>query len=175
MPQPPAQSPANVRNVIQTTNDSGPVRPPNQVTTASAILPVPLAPQLVGVDSAMFNVTFSGTTATATVTFPNLPQRNNTINPLNIVLASGNNLTIQPKDHLMFMAFIQGLTVTPNEIAMVNTTPVAIDVNNLRVMGPFLGSNTFQTFQADVSITTPLGFSGQVSGFVTGLLFLSIG
>jgi len=177
MPIPPAQAPANVRNVLYTTNDTGPTRPPNPVTTASAILPVPLAPQLLGVDAAQFSVTFDGssTVGDTTVTFPALPQRNNTINPLSLVSASGVTLNIQPKDFMLFTALTQDVTVDPAAVVLVSPQPQAIDINNLRVVGPFLGSNTLRTFQAVITVTVPSGFVGTVTGFVVGSLYLSIG
>lgn len=174
MPQPPAQAPANVRDVINFTNDDGVGRPPNPVTTASAILPIPLAPQLLGIDAATFQLT-AANGYSQTITFSALPSRNNTINPLNALQSSGTNVTILAKDQLIFLAFPQGVAVAPADYPLVSVTPLAIDTSNVRVPGPFLGSNTFQTFQAVVSAYVPTGFTGTISGMVAGMLYLSIG
>lgn len=173
----PANAPANVRQVLYTTNDTGPTRPPNTTTTASALLPVPLAPQLLGIDAAQFSITTDGskTVWPTTITFPALPKRNNSINPLNLLQASGNNVTILAKDTLIFTALTQDVTVSPAAVVLVSPQPQAIDTTNLRRVGPFLGSGNFQTFQAVVTITVPSGFVGTVAGFVVGSLYLSIG
>lgn len=157
------RQPASTARTLSYTRDTGPsTQQPQQISTA-AQAPNAGAPfAALALDCVAFSVEAGGTT---TVTFPNLPVRNTAANPLDPTIVSQSPLSVQPQNHLLFTAFAQG------ETAHVSVRPVAVDAKNARNVGPFLGgSNTFLTFQAEITSTGP-----PASGFVVGQLHLAVG
>lgn len=182
MPVPPAQPATGDRSVQGFTAGGGPALLPIS-TTSSAKLPTQSFDQpslsvlkVLGFDAVPFSFNVANGVIdipTPTFVFPNLPQRDNTQNPLSPFAVGQAVLEIEPKDHLMFMVLVQNL-VAPGLIN-VGITPQAIDKNNVVMQGPFLGASTYQTFQALLSVTVSPGVSGVVSGIAVGLLLLSVG
>jgi hypothetical protein len=129
--------------------------------------------QLVGVDSAQFTGQGNPTLPTAiTVTFPNLPVRNQRNNPLSALGASRNRLYVQANRHLLLTVFVQGTNGAPGTI--VTAKPQALTTAGVVVPGPFLGSENFETFQAVVTIAnSPL--IQTVTGSVVAHLHLAQG
>lgn len=167
MPNPPAQPPTSNTTLKTFTAGQGAalLPAPDLVLTTPADQPPVNAPAsstlvLIGADAVQFSL---GSAGSVTVTFPQLPYRNNTTNPLAPPTNSSQPLyTVQPISHLLFFVFVQGTTAA-------SATPFALDMNNIVCPGPFLGANSFRTFQATVTST------GAASGFVTALLLLSAG
>jgi hypothetical protein len=86
--------------------------------------------------------------------FPNLPVRNNKVNPLNPFLVSQNPFTVLPQDSLIFFAVPQGST---NPVSAV---PFGKLQTNTIAPGPFLGSETYTGF--GVTITGTVGTKGTI-------------
>lgn len=164
--------PSKVRTPLIVTDGTGPTLA-QQINSATAqgpaITPTSTSTlQLLGVDIVPF--AFVGNPPDA-VTFPNLPYRTNENNPLAANTGATQTLRIQPKDHLIFVVFVQGLSAPAGTV--VGVSPQALDTNDLVLPGPFLGSNSFKTFQAVFSIAASK--SGRISGAVVGMLLLSVG
>jgi len=180
MPIPPPQSPTIFKTRMQWTVGTGATPPPNPQTQQTANLPVDIPTQLLAVDAQTFSIPISGSgiaTYTATATFPALPERDNLINPLAQLNASGTQLSVDPKDQLLFITLVQQESLPAGAIATTAAAPFAIQSSNTRVPGPFLGSGTFLTFQAAITVTvyTPTPVSGNITGTVAGILYLSPG
>lgn len=182
MPQPPAQPPTVLSTLLgfAAGNDGATIMPnmASVQTLPSANPPVSSnassSPSFVGVDIAPFSFTLetAGVAGAQTITFPNLPYRNNTQNPLAPTLTAAQQpFSVTPQNLLLLVAFIQGLTA-PNG-TVVGLATQAVNTANAYVPGPILGTDVYRTFQAIVSATGPT--SGVVSGTVIGLLFQSNG
>jgi hypothetical protein len=179
MPIPPAQPPTNlqVQTGFSAAAGAALTPSPTQVTTLPQAAPAPQsnassAPQLIAIDAVAFSFSLAGGKGSQTVTFPQLPYRNNTQNPLAPPsTAAQKPFAVKAIDHLIFTCALQQLA-GPNGMN-VSLQPVAIDQNNIRCPGPFLGSNVFLTFQVVISATGAT--SGLVTGTVVGTLNLSCG
>ena len=173
MPVTPARPPSKVRTPLLQTDGGGiALAPATSAATAQgpAFIPGSSATlQLLGADAAAFSFTAGG--PVPTLTFPNLPYRDNTVNPLAGTQTASPSLTVAPKDHLIFVAFLQGLVAPAGTV--VGVTPQATDANNLVLQGPFLGANTFQSFGVALAVSSST--AGTVSGMVVALLLLSVG
>lgn len=179
MANPPAQPPTLLTTQIGFTAGGGPqlTPEPTQVQSLPSQPPPPAGasstPLLLGFDAAQFTLALSGGLATATLTFPQLPYRNNTANPLAVNTNAGQQTyTPQAIDLLMIDVSIQNL-VAPNG-TVVGVSGQAITAANLRVIGPFLGHDKYVTFQAVVAANSSAS-TGTVSGFVVARLWLSKG
>lgn len=172
MPTPPAHPPAVSRSVLGFNPSDGPDHTPVLSSFDTGVSPLNTALQgpsstllLIAADAVQFSLGASGST---TVTFPSLPQRDNTVNPLSAPTASAQQpLVIEPKDHLMFFVFVQSLSAAAG--VTVGVAAQALDIHGTKLPGPFLGANAFQTFQAVVTS------SGAASGFICALLLLAVG
>jgi len=148
--------------------------PPVQSNASASI-------SLIGVDVAPFSIDLSRPSAaqqgeaSGTATFPNLPYRLNTQNSLNpTVTAAQQPITIAANNQLIFVCFVQGPLASAPTGTVISVNPQAITTKNVYVPGPFLGAESYQTFQAVVDALSPT-LTGTVTGFVVGLLFLSNG
>lgn len=176
MPVQFAQAPTNARSLRAMTG-TGVKEPPNRFTAATSQAPV-IDPnttsvlQVLGSDAVVFTLPIP--TPAVIVTFPNLPKRNNTVNPLIASTVSPAPLSIAAKDHLLFYVFVQNANVPAN--VSLNVTAQALARGNIVVPGPFLGSNVFTGFRAVLSVNAPDTLTGQViTGVVCGTLHLSVG
>ena len=136
---------------------NGFIQPQNISAYQLAPYPVVNPPILIAMDCVPF---FNGT---ETITFLNIPIRNNTANPLNPTQTGATPLSIRPQDCLMFTGIVQGSLVPVEVITQV------IDVNNIIYPGPFLSAGKYLTFQAKLSA------SSVTSGIVIGQLYLQRG
>ena len=157
MARPPANSGSLTTSQGDFLPDKGFTQPKTITNFQLAPYPVPNPPILIAMDAVPFSQT------PQTVTFQNIPIRNNNANPLNPTQVGSQPITIRPQDCLMFVATIQGSAVP------VEVTTQVIDVNNILYPGPFLSAGKYLTFQAILSSTT------STSGIVIGQLFLQRG
>ena len=158
MPQPPANPPTMLSTVMGYTVGAGLVNPVTTTKQTTANVPFDQACTIIGVDVAIYDAV----TGQATVSFPNLPKRSNSQNPLNPQQYNQNTLTVNPQDQLIFV-------VTPQS----TNNPVAVEgygvLKTGSAPGPFLGPETYYGFQATVS-----GAPGS-NGLIIGMLFLNRG
>ena len=184
MPNPPAQPPTLLQSQVGFTAGGGPALSPDptQVNTLPSVQPPISAtasstPQLLGFDAVQFSFALNGGLGTQTVTFPQLPYRNNTANPLAVNTNAGQQTyTPQPIDLLMLDVSLQfNLQTTAIPAGtVIGAIGQAITSANVRVLGPFLGHDTYVTFQAVVTASSSV-MTGPVAGFVVARLWLSKG
>lgn len=169
---------ASKQRILRGLTGGGVSEPPAVVSTATPVLQnlqsilAESTMRVVGVDSAPFSFLITAIPTTP-ILFPNLPKRDNTANPLRFSQVEQRPLNVAAKDFLLFVTFVQGL-VAPAGVG-VSASPLAVTQNgSLTVPGPFLGSNAFRSFQAQLNVNGSAS-AGQVSGSVVGMLFTCIG
>lgn len=124
---------------------------PSNTTLTTANVPNDNATSLIGADAIQFTIPSTGSIS---MYFPNLPVRNNKLNPVNPYNFSQTPFTVLPQDTLIFFAIPQGST-TP-----VDVQPFGKLQSFVQVPGPFLGSETYAGFGATVS--GPVGAKGTI-------------
>lgn len=179
MPNPPAQPATILSTQVGFTAGGGAelMPEPTQVQTLPSQPPPPAGasstPLLIGFDAAQFSISLTAGVGVQVVTFPNLPYRNNTTNPLAPNTNAGlQTYTPQPIDLLMIDVSLQNLIAMPGTV--VSVSGQALNAKGLAIVGPFLGHDKYITFQAAVSVSGGAS-SGFVSGFVVARLYLSKG
>jgi hypothetical protein len=161
------------------TPTGGFTRPANEDKIPVYNLPIDKPTYLLGVDAQPFNAMLNGSGAvnvSLTVSFPALPVRNGTNNPINNLGTQSDVLSILPENRLILLVSVQGIADIPGVIVSAIAAPQAITGDNTYLPGPFLGSGKFRTFQAVISLTaTNLGTltNVPVSGMVAGVLYLA--
>jgi hypothetical protein len=156
------------RSTITYTPSGGATQAPNVSTNATLPNSLQKAATLLGCDAIPFSYTLTGSVQTFTLGFPSLVQRNNLNNPINPTQATGTTLTISPGQMGVLLTLVQSMT--PGITIAVEGQ--AVDPNAIVYPGPFIGPGTYQKLQ--VVLTLPAG-SGAVTGWVVGLLTLSLG
>lgn len=119
---------------------------------------IPQQSLLVGTDTVMFTVK---PFQTVTVTFPNLPTRVPTANPLGL-RGAATAVKVRSYDTLHFGLSLQNVSGTLPKIS-----PLTVDASRARAPGSFLGGgNSYGTFQAVITAGAQ-GASGEVVGTLT--------
>lgn len=151
MPQPVANTPSARSSQGYYTVGQGFSIQPTNTTLTTANVPNDNATSLIGADAVQFTIPPVGHVS---LLFPNLPVRNNKVNPLNPFLVSQTPFTVLAQDSLIFFAIPQGGT-TP-----VECKPYGQINAYSQAPGPFLGSGTYTGF--GVTITGAEGTTGTI-------------
>jgi hypothetical protein len=156
MAVPASRAPVNLSVSGGYTVGGGFAFPQSNSTLTTASLPTDGATALITVDVVSYVLDGTGTTD---VFFPNMPLRNNRINPLiNNGQTQQKPLTVLPTDTLTFVGFQQGTN------APVNILPFAQQINLTHSPGPFIGPGIYTGF--GVTIRGAAGNTGQVVGML---------
>lgn len=160
MPQPPSNNQISSRVLTEYAIGKGVYMPETTSTSNTASLPVTNPPVLLCTDAVQFTIPPTGTQK---IVFPNMPVRTTSVNPINITQPGQQQLTIQPQDTLMIEVSLQ------NSAEHVQIAGYGITSTNVTTPGPFLSSETYNTFGVQVTGTT-----GQ-TGVVFGKLYIQRG
>lgn len=157
---PPSNNLISTRVVTEYSVSKGTYLPQTTSTQATSSLPVINPPLLLCADSISFRLSAAGK---ATVIFPAIPYRSNSVNPLDITQPGQQPLNTPTQDVLLMDVSLF------NAPTYVEVSPFAITVQNTRIPGPFLGGGQYLSFGVDLT------GAANTTGMVFGKLYIARG
>lgn len=157
---PPTPNQLSVRTVNEFNITKGVHVPQTTTTQATASLPITNPPMLLGTDSVNFVLPATGT---FTFTFPNLPMRTNTANPLVVDTQGSQSLLVIPIGSMLLynLNLMNAITwVKFSGYAIIPGNPTPNATASISVPAPFLGPGSYSVF--GVNVTGTVGQSGTI-------------